>query len=173
MELNKIISVTKKLNLLSPQWYKDILDKNPEIIYKIQNGVGSETHWSYHLIPDTIYFLNIIPSSSIHDLMYTFPLKFNLVADGLAWKRLADHYFYLNVLTQINNYGGIFKKLRKSRLNKYTFFLNASGSDSFWANKKLPPDFFDYYCDQPVYNNAKYYKLENTEKEIKKLCDYY
>jgi hypothetical protein len=146
-----IVQETNRLDLIAPQWYIDALNAKPELIDSVENGVGSETSWTYHLTPNTIWMLNITPCSSIHGLCYTYPLNFSSVAEGLAWKRKADFQFYLNVKKQIRDYGGWLINWRNSRLDKYMVLLECGGSEAFWTNKDLPTDFLDYYEDKPGY----------------------
>lgn len=150
MSIEKVQKETERVGFSLPDDYLWALRNRPDLVEKIVNGVGSETSWTYHLTPDTIWGLNINPESHPHDWMYTFPLYFPSVADGLAWKQLADHYFDLNVRRAIEDFGGFFELFRKSRLNNlYKPALGAAGSVAFWANKELPPDYECYYRLRP------------------------
>lgn len=166
--ISKVVAKTFKLNLIASDWYLNALQKAPELIDKIANGVGSETNWLlYHMTPDTIYLLNINASSHIHDVDgYTYPYEFKSVAEGLAHKRRADYIFYLNVTKMIENYGGWFKSARKSRLKKYMFALEAGGSEAFWVNKILPPNYDYYYDTKPVNDPELFSMYKKTWQEI-------
>jgi hypothetical protein len=166
MEIERVVYETNCLGLICPDWYLVALNSKPDLIDSLANGCGSETSWTYHLVPDTIWGLNINPSTHIHDLLYTFPFQFETVAQGLAWKRKADYQFYMNVRKQINDYGGWFKKCRLSRLKKYMFALDCGGSEAFWANKKLPDDFFDYYENRPEFDNDVFIRYKEVWNEI-------
>jgi hypothetical protein len=170
MDISQVVCLTNQLQLKAPGWYYKTLNKKPELIDKIANGVGSETSWTYHLTPDTVWFLNINPSSHDHDLMYTFPLKFESVGDGLAWKRLADYYFELNCKKQIEDVGGYMEQLRLSRIEKYKTALEIGGSEAFWANKMLPSDYYKYYEKQPDFNENKFNMYKDVWEEIANLA---
>ena len=167
MNIEKVAAEHNRLGLRAPAIYNWMLENRPDLVERTTNGVGSETSWTYHLTPDTVWLLNINPSSHIHDDMYTFPLFFASVADGLAWKRLADHWFDLNVREQIKDCGGIFEPLRLSRLeNLYEPALGAAGSKAFWANKPLPPDYEFFYRERPPCDP----KLMELYREIENIC---
>jgi hypothetical protein len=164
--IQEIVKITNRLQLYAPEWYYDALNKAPEIIDNLTNGVGSETHWSYHLIPDTNWFLNMCPVSHPHDMMYSMPLEFNSVVEGLAWKRLADYWFELNGIILIDSACSWLNRPRKSRLNKYIIGLNIGGSEAFWANKILPPDYDNYYSNKPKFNEETYSFYKKAWLEI-------
>jgi len=154
LPIKKVVEETNRLKLNAPEWYYKVLNNAPELIDKIANGVGSETSWTYHLTPDTIWGLNINPTSHAHDYMYSIPYKFKSVAQGLAWKRLADHYFDINCRIQIKDYAGWLESWRYDRVDKYNIALNIGGSEAFWINKELPKDYDKYYSTSPI-NDVK------------------
>lgn len=169
MPIQKVKTETLRLKLHCPPDYLAMLVEAPEIVDEVTNGVGSETHWTYHITPDTVWGLNINPTSHAHDWMYTFPLVFPTVAAGLAWKLLADRYFKLNGQLQIDDGFCLLRKPRRARINTYSTLLNASGTEAFWANKPLPPDFDRYYSTRPSYDEQKvsrYMEIETTIKEV-------
>lgn len=161
---------TRRLKLLAPQTYTNTLITCPYLIDQVTNGCGSETMGVfYHLVPDTVYFMNINPVTHIHDYMYTYPLKFETVSEGLAWKRKSDFWFYLNAKIMIEDRGGLWAYFRRKRLASYCFALEAGGSESFWCNKLLPPDYFEYYLDAPEFDRRKYAKYKHILEEISSL----
>lgn len=167
MPIEKVQKETNRIALVLPENYLWALNKRPDLVEQVVNGVGSETHWSYHLTPDTIWGLNINPVSHGHDWMYIFPMRFACVADGLAWKRLADHWFDLNVRRMIEDHGGIFEPFRESRLeNIYSPALGAAGSEAFWANKELPPDYESYYRTRPACDPELMELYRNIQRQI-------
>ena len=173
MAIDKVVSETKRIGLRMPYSYQLALYNRPELIDQVANGVGSETNMViYHLTPDTVWGLNINPTSHIHDWMYTFPLIFKTIGDALEHLRLADNWFYLNATAQFKDAGGWFEWLRMSRLNKYETGLNIGGSEAFWENKPrlyLPPEFEMYYRTKPKLDDAivdKYTRIWNEVVDI-------
>jgi hypothetical protein len=69
------------------------------------NGVGSEVGWknrlTYHIIPDTLGFLNVTDCSDLHDVDYQVPDRFKTIEDALKCKREADDRYHRNLLTRI------------------------------------------------------------------------
>ena len=170
MPIKKVKAETLRLKLHCPPDYLAMLIEVPEIVDEVTNGVGSETHWTYHITPNTVWGLNINPTSHAHDWMYTFPLVFPTVAAGLAWKLLADRYFKLNGHIQVDDGFFLLRKPRRARINSYITLLNAGGTEAFWANKPLPPDFDRYYCSRPSYDEQKVSRYMEIEQKIKKVC---
>lgn len=173
MEIDKVFIETARLKLRTPEDYRLMLQYCPDMVDEIANGVGSETSWTYHLTPDTIYGLNINPTSHPHDWMYTFPLVFASVAEGLAWKRKADFWFACNLATQINDGSRILRPLRNARRDTYIEALKIGGDAAFWADKPLPPDFYDYYDITPEYSVTRVKRLTEIEATSIKLIEEY
>lgn len=169
MAIAKVKSETLRLSLQCPAEYLAVLTRRPDIIDMVANGVGSETSWTYHITPDTVWGLNINPTSHPHDWMYTFPMYFPSVALGLAWKHLADRYFDLNGHIQVADGLCLLRPMRRARINNYTIILSAGGSEAFWAHKPLPPDYDDFYCKRPDYDPATVKKFLAIEQEIKQV----
>jgi len=166
MEIGKVQAETLRLALNIAPDYKWALSHRPDLVEQVANGVGSETSISYHVTPDTVWGLNINPGSHCHDWMYTFPMYFPSVADGLAWKQLSDHWFDLNVDLQIKDYAGWFESFRYRRNNIYEMCLAGAGSDAFWIDKQLPPDFEIYYSDRPECDPEKMELYRSIEYQI-------
>ncbi|MEI8244346.1 MAG: hypothetical protein WCI51_00865 [Lentisphaerota bacterium] len=170
MKIALVAEITFRLELEAPPEYLKLLKSNPEIIDAVANGVGSESEGIfYHLTPDTNWLMNINPVSHAHDWMYTFPLRFNSVAEGLAWKRLADHWFDLNHKVMIDDGKAFLRGVRNERRTEYNILLDAGGSEAFWCNKMLPPDFEYYYSTLPPMNDVQMGKFRLIEEKIKAL----
>lgn len=169
MDMEAITIETFRLGLIAPVWYLKTLRLKPELIDKLSNGVGSETHWSYHFTPNTIWGLNILPTACPHDSMYCCPIKFKSVAQGLAWKRLADYYFHINGTKQIDDYGGWLEFMRFNRLSVYETALDAGGSEAFWINKERPKDFLKYYEKEPEDDKETMFLYKKVWGEIGSL----
>jgi len=138
-------------SLFAPSKYWDMLtEDNPEL-KKICNGVGSETSWTYHFIPNTIYGLSIIPVSDKHDFMYTYPKAFPAMVDdeyfktGLDYKNHADRVFLNNCIRLFEYHeklsgftGWMHRRLagvRRARAYEYFEILQKFGGTSFWEDK--------------------------------------
>ncbi len=173
MDIDKVFIETKRLLLRGPEDYLLMLQYCPEMVDEVANGVGSETSWTYHLTPDTVYGMNINPTSHPHDWGYTFPLEFKSVADGLAWKRKMDFWFAKNLQTQIDDGSKILRPLRNSRRTEYIEALKLGGDAAFWADKPLPPDFYEYYDETPDYDEARVKRLAEIERTSIKLIEEY
>lgn len=170
MAIAKVQAITFRLQLQAPPEYLTLLREKPKIIDEVTNGVGSESEgFFYHLTPDTNWLMNINPVSHAHDWMYTFPLYFPSVAEGLAWKRLADHWFDLNHKVMIDDGKEILRGVRYLRRDEYNMLLDAGGSEAFWCNKVLPPDFGYYYSKLPPMDDRQMEKYRLIEREIKVL----
>ena len=170
MNIAKVAEITTRLQFHAPPEYLALLKAAPEIIDAVANGVGSESEGIfYHLTPDTNWGMNINPVSHPHDWMYTFPLTFKSVAEGLAWKRLADHWFDLNHATMINDGSSWLKVVRNLRRDEYNLALAAGGSEAFWCNKPLPQDYYYYYSGLPLMDDKQMEKYRLIEQEIKAL----
>lgn len=135
------------------------MEKDADLIC---NGVGSPTSWTYHLTPNTIWGLDVTPSSNIHDFDYTFPTHFDSEYEALSHKYKKDTRFYHNMLKQIENKGGILKWFRKRRAKTYYEILLKKGDDAFLADKcigdKINNDGGNYF---------RYVEIENKINELK------
>lgn len=173
MPIKKVQRETVRLHLQAPPEYLLMLSQYPWIVDEIANGVGSETSCMYHLTPDTAWGLNINPTSHGHDWMYTFPLFFPTVADGLIWKMRADQYFDLNGHIQVADGIAILRPMRRARIDEYTAILMAGCSKAFWENKPLPPDYDAHYTNRPSCDPAKLTRLMEIEQIINDVCPEY
>lgn len=172
MAIAKVRSETARLRLIVPDDYRMALVERPDLVDEIANGVGSETEgFFFHLTPDTNWGMNINPVSHPHDWMYTFPLVFKTVAEGLAHKRLADHWFKLNHETMIADGIAMLRSPRRSRAAKYDKLLALGGDAAFWADKPLPEDFGYYYDVTPVYDAARVARLLEIETAANALIE--
>ena len=85
-------SVHKYEGLQLSAEFARLATEDPQKILDCCNGVGSKIgFWNkliWHIIPNTIYFLNITPVSDIHDVDCTYPSHFK--NKDLALKHLWD-----------------------------------------------------------------------------------
>ena len=120
---------------------RQLLMDNPKKFASFCNGVGSQKgFWNsifYHFIPDTIWGLDITPSSDIHDVEYEFPVAFETVESALEYKDDADKRFRRNLfkLINMNTYFSWLKRLRKCRANSYKWLLSRCGWKAFMKDK--------------------------------------
>lgn len=125
-----------------------LLRDHPDIFFANANGVGSKVGWSaplYHLIPDTIWFLNIRAAANVHDVEYKFPETFQTMAEAIAWKNAADHRFLCNMEIIVRMQGSC-KLVERARLHRamvYFLLVQKYGMASFMDKKTI----IDY---QPV-----------------------
>lgn len=140
MDIMKVRAITQKLHLDVPRMYEYALLCYPSIADQVANGVGSETSAFYHLTPDTVWGLNINPSSHGHDWDYTFPFKFVTYAEGMKHFHAANERFRINCLKLVEDGSWLLKPFRRHRVEFYFKILEAEGELAFWSNKILPPD---------------------------------
>jgi len=172
MAIGKVKDETLRLKLIVADDYRIALMERPDLVDEIANGVGSETEgWLFHLTPDTNWGMNINPVSHNHDWMYTFPLSFKSVAEGLAYKLLADHWFDLNHGVMIADGAAILNNVRTCRRKEYNELLSMGGSEAFWADKPLPPDYDYYYSERPQCNPVRLQRLIEIEAIVTKLFE--
>ncbi len=132
--------------LWAPESFWYALARNPGEIARVCNGVGSPGSWTYHLIPDTVWGLDVTPASDIHDWMYTYPLKFQSDAEALEWKAKADRAL-------LNNMVRLFERaerdswlarrlawLRRRRARLYYEAVANFGGPSFWEGRNRPQE---------------------------------
>ena len=110
-------------------------------LQKCFNGVGSRVgFWNrlfYHLIPNTVWGLDITAASDPHDADYTYPKHFRNRQEALAHKAEADD----RLETNIEIYGDMHKtwewldKLRHQRAREYHFIVSHLGEESFLQGK--------------------------------------
>lgn len=113
----------------------NLLYSDPKKFASYCNGVGSRVGWvgrlTYHLIPNTIWFMDITPASDIHDVEYSVPSEFQHL--GLAAKAFDDANLriYKNIQTLIKRKAtsGILFRMRMRRAKLYYYAL---GSDAAW-----------------------------------------
>ena len=120
------------------------LSSTPEGIQKIIgwcNGVGSEVgFWAklvYHIIPNTIWFLDVTAVSDIHDVDYWYPSHFKNKALAIKFKAEADLRLKHNFETYIKRYttNKIMLRLRLNRAEVYYLAVSRVGEQSFLEGK--------------------------------------
>lgn len=158
MKLSTMTEITMELALECQPEYHELMIYHPALYNEICNGVGSETHWTYHLIPDTIWGLDISPSAGIHDFDWTYPMEFDSYADGEECRLRQNDVFAANVEKQIMAGTWLLRPLRRLRKNTYLKLLNETRAahNSFWSNKPLPPDWYEHNNYTPTFNDNKY-----------------
>jgi len=152
--MEKIIAAKYDGLLLSEEFIR-IATTHPSWIKKYCNGVGSRVGFlgkaSYHLIPNTIWGLDITAASDIHDVDYVFPVEF--ASEGAAYlhKKMADIRFRDNcyILIDRADKTGWLRKIgllklqealtarRKLRARLYYIALRMMGEESFLSGKKI------------------------------------
>lgn len=140
MKIAEVQKITQRLNLEMPALYEYALFNYPSIVDELANGVGSETNWFYHLTPDTVWGLNINPSSHVHDWDYSIPFEFATYADGLAFFHAANNRFRDNCMKLVEDGCCLLRPFRRRRVEFYFRVLESQGELAFWSNKVLPTD---------------------------------
>jgi hypothetical protein len=158
LSINKILKVTEELDLEREKEYSRCLSFYPDFYKGIANGVGSETSWTYHLTPDTIWLLDISPSANIHDWDFTFPYYFSSYQEGMDWFHLSNKRFHDNMEKQIKDGFFLVRDIRRVRKEEYYLIVNysATSHNAFWSNKTLPSDWKKYCNYIPDFNVKKY-----------------
>jgi hypothetical protein len=135
------MDATRYADLWAPESFWDRLKNDPASLKKICNGVGSETSWTYHLTPNTIWGLDVTPASDIHDFMYFYPITFDSDEEGLAWKDKADRVFLNNMIRLFEKaeseswWARRFSTMRRNRAQLYFKAVQNFGGTSFWEGK--------------------------------------
>lgn len=122
------------------------LASTPEGQEKIKswcNGVGSEVgFWAnlaYHIIPNTIWFLDITCCSDIHDVDYWYPFNFATMEEAIEHKKKADLRLYNNILIHIkkNTTSSMMLWMRNRRAKFYYDMVSNAGEASFLDGKTI------------------------------------
>ena len=138
MDIKEVQEITVELKLRAPNDYLDTLQNTPEEIEKYANGVGSKTSIAYHITPDTIWGMNVNPSSHIHDWMYAKPDIFATRGEALEHKQVTEDWFKTNLYKQIESGSWWLRTPRKLRVMWYLWILNGkNGMDAFFDNKTI------------------------------------
>lgn len=133
----------KYLGLAMSDEARKLLGTDPKRWKSYCNGVGSNVGWlgklTYHLIPNTIWFMDITPASDIHDVEYYVPDTFATRAGAIEWKVQADQRFLDNMLALIRAKSGtaFMRILRTRRAIAYYNAVAEIGEDSFLEGKKI------------------------------------
>lgn len=123
---------------------KALLASDPKTFASYCNGVGSRVGWlgklTYHLIPNTIWFLNITAASDPHDVEFTIPKVFESLA--LARKAFdeANLRLYKNICILIDRKGrsGLIYLARMKRAGLYYDMVSSTaGWTSFISGKTI------------------------------------
>ena len=107
------------------------------------NGIGSEVgFWgnlTYHLIPNTIWFLDVTACSDIHDIDYNYPIKFATREEALKFKTDADLRLYNNLVAYIkmNTTNSWLLSMRLRRAKIYYEIVSNAGNQSFLDGKTI------------------------------------
>ena len=158
LKIKEIQDITDSLELECCHEYYHLLHHHPAQYPLVCNGVGSETSWTYHLTPDTIWFLDISPSSGIHDWDFTYPLYFESYQAGMQHFHDANRRFRDNIEKQIAAANWLLRPVRRARKQEYYFLLETfrASHNSFWSNKTLPLDWAENCNYTPDFSNKKY-----------------
>ena len=126
MYLFKVPIEELKEHLLVPNGFWETWEEKRETC----NGCG--TGWNKHLVPNTVYGLNIRIVCCIHDEDYE---RGGTEED----KKIADERIHDNIEIIINLYDKWYypSKLARQRANTYRFFVQVAGDDAFnYINKE-------------------------------------
>ena len=119
-----------------------LLKSDPKTFASYCNGVGSKIgFWNklaYHIIPNTIWFMDITPSSDIHDVEFTIPAEFAFLELAAQAFEAANLRIYKNIQTLIKRRGGILYRLRMNRAELYYYALSSDAAwNSFISGKTI------------------------------------
>lgn len=121
-----------------------LLESNPKKFANYCNGVGSQVGWlgrlTYHIIPNTIWFLDITPASDIHDVEYSVPSEFGCISAAEKAFDEANLRLYNNIVTLIDRKGrgGLIYQMRMHRAGLYFDAVSGSaGWKSFVSGKTI------------------------------------
>lgn len=131
----------KYLGLHMSDEARHLLGTDPEKWKSYCNGVGSNVgFWgrlTYHLIPNTIWFMDATPASDIHDVEYWIPDAFPTKAAAIEWKLQADERLLDNLLAliQAKSANAFMRIIRTRRAVAYYNAVREIGEDSFLEGK--------------------------------------
>lgn len=133
-------SIDMYRGLYVPPDMLDALLNRPAEVDAVCNGVGSDVGLlgkvTYHIIPATIWFLDVTRAADIHDWMYSMPINAKI-----AYKDEADRVFLNNMLRLIDMDDGWWGRrlagLRRDRAKLYYEAVRDFGGPSFWAGKNV------------------------------------
>lgn len=131
--------IRKYRGLVKLEPVQQLLKDDPFKFASYCNGVGSKVGWFnkilWHLIPNTLLFLNITDCSDLHDVGYAHPVKFATLCEALAYKDSVDHNFHSNLVRRITKAGGVLRVVRLMRADKYFRLVQECGKEAFLAGK--------------------------------------
>jgi hypothetical protein len=115
---------------------RELLIRDPKEFASCCNGVGSKAGgWlgniTYHITPNTIWFMDITPASDIHDVEYSHPSSFISDEEAKHCWRAANQRFVDNCRVLAFTRGG---PLLKWRLNRIKLYGMALGMDTAWES---------------------------------------
>ena len=121
-----------------------LLESDPKKFANYCNGVGSQVGWLgrliYHIIPNTIWFLDITPASDIHDVEYSIPDEFESISAAEKVFDETNLRLYNNIVTLIDRKGrgGLIYQMRMHRAGLYYDAVSgSSGWNSFISGKTI------------------------------------
>lgn len=158
LPVKRIEEITLDLELECSAEYQRCMMWYQEYYIQVANGVGSETSWTYHLTPDTVWLLDISPTAGIHDWDFTFPMYFASYAAGQQWFHAANARFRDNLEKQIKNGCWLLRGPRRCRKQEYFWILDNTmiSHNAFWSNKRLPPDWYQHQAYTPDFDQKKF-----------------
>lgn len=120
---------------------RELLFYDPKRFKSYCNGVGSKVgFWgrlTYHLIPNWIWFMSILPQADLHDVDYTIPSEFPTIEAAIKHKQESDSRFFENICIEATRRGGILEDARKRGAWVEYEALKLCGNDSFLAEKTI------------------------------------
>jgi hypothetical protein len=121
---------------MQPEVKKLLMGRNAQFV-KNSNGVGSRVgFWNkliYHVIPDSIGFLNITGPSDLHDNGFSVPIEFKTLSDAYQYFEEVNWNFLSNLRREILN-GTYTRWIRKSRYFVAAHYYDAVQSSVGWTS---------------------------------------
>jgi len=115
----------------------NLLYSDPKKFASYCNGVGSQVGWlgklTYHIIPNTIWFLNITAASDIHDVEYSVPASFESIAAAEKAFDEANLRLYKNICILIDRKGRS-GWLYLARMHRAGLYYDMVSSDAGWTS---------------------------------------
>ena len=133
--------VKKYVGLQMSKEARWLLEEHPKEFKRNCNGMGSRNSvWDrivWHLLPNTIWGVNVTPASDIHDVEYSYPTIFRNEKEAAEFKRETDNRFYSNMLTLIWRGPKFLRNWRIHRVKLYYESVEHFGNDAFNKGKKI------------------------------------
>lgn len=112
------------------------------------NGVGSKTGWfsrlTYHLIPNTVGFVNVTAASDPHDVDFTYPAEFATMKEARKYYHEANDRYEVNLNTIISRHHDILDRWRRWYIKIHLDAVSSHvGWEAFIAGRTVAGKFID------------------------------